>query len=275
MHIREYSLPAGWFPRDPGSVSAFLSEFTNSSNSAWSRAAVAPHAGWYYCGRIAARAVSSLRPEAETVVVLGGHLPGGTMPLFAMEDAVRTPFGNIPIDKEFRSILMNELDGAEDRFRDNTVEVLLPMVHYFFPKANLIWLRLGADSGAFEAGRIISKAAAKLKLKINVLASTDLTHYGPNYGFSPHGTGQAALRWVRDENDAKFLKALETGNSGEVLRSAELDHCACSAGAVLGAMGFASAEGLGNAQLIEYGTSADVGGGTSADSFVGYAALRF
>ena len=273
MQIREYSLSAGWFPRAPGSVSAFLSEFGNSSNTA--RAAVAPHAGWYYCGRIAARAVSALNPEAETVAVIGGHLPGGTRPLFAMEDAVRTPFGHIPINREFRSILMDKLDGAEDRFRDNTVEVLLPMVHYFFPKANLIWLRLGAENASLQAGRIISEAAAELKLNINVLASTDLTHYGPNYGFSPHGTGKAALRFVREENDAKFIKALEAGNSREILRCAEQDHCACSAGAVLGALGFANAEGFGNARLLEYGTSADVDGGGEPDSFVGYAALQF
>ena len=276
MQIREYSLPAGWFPRDSGSVSAFLSEFSTSRGN--SRAAIAPHAGWYYCGRIAARAVSSLNPDADTIVVLGGHLPAGSAPLFAMEDAVKTPFGRIMIDNDFRSVLLDELKGTEDRYRDNTVEVLLPMVHYFFPESSLIWLRLPADSRSFMAGRIISGAAAKLNrspLKVNVLASTDLTHYGPNYDFSPHGTGQEALKWVREVNDAKLIKAIKTGNKDDVLFCAERDYSACSAGAVLGAMGFAEAEGLGGAKLLEYGTSADAGGGTPPDSFVGYAALQF
>lgn len=272
MQIREYSLPAGWYPRDSGSVRAFLSEFTASGGS--SHAAIAPHAGWYYSGRIAARAVSSLCAAAETVVVLGGHLPEGSAPLFAMEDAVRTPFGFMSIDADLRSVLLKELGGAEDRYRDNTIEVLLPMVHYFFPKVKLLWLRLPSEKNSFKTGKKISEAAAKLNRKISVLASADLTHYGPNYGFSPKGTGQAALRWVREENDADFIKAVEAADSAEVLRCAEKELASCSAGAVLGVMGFAEAERL-DARLLEYGTSADADVREIPDSFVGYAALAY
>ena len=272
MQIREYSLPAGWFPRDPGEVAAFLKGFDAENSAGTSRTAIAPHAGWYYSGRIASRAVSSLQPDADTVIVLGGHLPAGSPALFAMEDAVRTPFGHIKIDEDLRSTLMNDLKCSEDRFRDNTVEVLLPMVQYFFPKANLLWLRLPADMRSFETGKTISAAATKLKRKISVLASTDLTHYGPNYGFTPQGTGKKALDWVREVNDAKFIKAVESANPGEVLLCAERDNSACSAGAVLGVLGFAEAEKLDKPQLIEYGTSA--GSGEIPDSFVGYFAAK-
>jgi len=273
MQIREYSLPAGWYPRDAGEISRFLSDFRQEGP--FSRAAAAPHAGWYYSGRLAARAASRLQPDGETIIVIGGHL-SDSPPLFAMEDAVRTPFGPMPIDKEFRGALLKSLNGREDRYRDNTVEVLLPMVRYFFPQADLLWLRLGAQSSSFEAGKIISREAAKLKRKVNVLASTDLTHYGVNYGFMPQGSGEAALRWVREVNDAAFIKAVEAGDSGEVLLRAERDFSACSAGAVLGAMGFAQEEGLGGARLLEYSTSADVRDDEEVpDSFVGYAAMAF
>jgi len=276
MQIRDYSLPAGWFPRDSASVSGFLSEF--DSNSGYSTAAIAPHAGWYYSGRIAARAVSCLKSDTETVVVLGGHLPAGTPPLFAMEDAVKTPFGSIPIDSDLRSVLVKELDGEEDQYRDNTIEVLLPMVHYFFPKAKILWLRLPAEIQSFDAGAVISAQAAKLHRSVNVLSSTDLTHYGLNYGFSPRSSGQEALRWVREVNDANFIKAVESGNKDEVLRLAERERSSCSAGAVLGVMGFAAADknaGL-TAKLLEYGTSADTeNDGSVPNSFVGYAAMSY
>jgi len=275
MQIRDYSLPAGWFPRDSGAVSEFLANFPQNSGSC--RAAISPHAGWYYSGALAALGASSLKPNAQTVVVLGGHLGAGYAPLFAMEDAVRTPFGHMEIDAALRQALIKELDGAEDRYRDNTIEVLLPMVHYFFPKAALLWLRLGAEMESLEAGKILSDIAAKLNRKIVVLASTDLTHYGQNYGFSPKGGGKAALKWVREVNDANFIKAVESGDGGEVLRLAEREHAACSAGAVLGAMGFAQAEDSGKARLLEYATSADKEQGESfvPDSFVGYAAFAF
>jgi len=277
MQIREYSLPQGWYPRDPEEVKDAVSRFLAGKNIPFkSRCAISPHAGWYYSGRIASAAAASLESDAETVAVIGGHLPAGSPALFAMEDSVRTPFGAMRIDKELRAALMEELDGEEDRYRDNTIEVLLPMVHYLFPKAMLLWIRLPASARSFEAGKIISQASAKLNRKVNALGSTDLTHYGRNYGFMPQGGGRQALRWVREVNDANFIKAVESGNSGKVLSCAENDLSACSAGAVLGAMGFAEAKKLGGAKLLEYGTSADMQNEDNIpDSFVGYAAMAF
>jgi len=273
MQIREYSLPNGWFPRDPGLIKEFLSDFSSAKSS--SRAVIAPHAGWFYSGKIAACAISRLKPGAETVIVVGGHLSASSAPLFAMEDAVKTPFGKISIDSDFRSVLMKELNGIEDKYRDNTIEVLLPMVHYYFPKSCIIWLRLPANIKSFESGKLISKLSENLKRNVNIIASTDLTHYGPNYGFSPHGVGQPALHWVREVNDANLIKSIESGDYAEVLRRAEQDHSACSAGAVLGVMGFAEAEGLGKPGLLEYGTSAEADNGPAPDSFVGYAAMNW
>ena len=273
MQIREYSLPIGWYPRNIEEISRFLAEFPCSRP--FSHAVIVPHAGWYYSGRLAALGISALKPDVDTVIVIGGHLPAGSRALFAMEDAVRTPFDPMLIDAELRGFLLKKLGGVEDRFRDNTVEVLLPMVRYYFPKAQLLWMRLPSDIESFEAGKVISEAAVNLNRKVNVITSNDLTHYGSNYGFAPKGRGEAALRWVREVNDAGFIRAVETGNNEEVLKRAEIDHAACSAGAVLGVMGFAQAEGLPGAQLLKYATSADVTGETSPDSFVGYAAMVF
>jgi AmmeMemoRadiSam system protein B len=274
MQIREYSLPSGWFPRDIEGVIREIARFLDGYDvSAQSRAAISPHAGWYYSGHVSAAAAASLKQDAETVAVIGGHLPAGSPPLFAMEDAVRTPFGALPIDIEMRSILIKELGGKEDGFRDNTVEVLLPMVHYFFPKSKVLWLRLGADISSFEAGKVISRIASDRK--VNVLGSTDLTHYGLNYGFSPHGRGDEALRWVREVNDAAFIKAVEAGDPHKVLQLAKKDASSCSAGAVLAAMGFAEVEKLQGARLLKYATSADIDDREVPDSFVGYAAFAF
>jgi AmmeMemoRadiSam system protein B len=275
MNLREFSLPAGWYPRSAAETERFLAPF--AAREGRSCAAIAPHAGWFYSGRIAAGAVSSLDRQAETVAVLGGHLPAGMPPLFALEDAARTPLGNMPIDAELREALLKELNGTEDRYRDNTVEVLLPMVRFFFPRAMLLWVRLPAEFSSFEAGRAIARAAEKLGRRLAVAASTDLTHYGANYGFAPKGNGPSALRWVREVNDAVFIRAVESNDPAAVLERAEQDRSSCSAGAVLGALGFAAASGAPSPRLLEYATSADAPGGEGEipDSFVGYASFTF
>jgi AmmeMemoRadiSam system protein B len=280
MNLRKSCLPAGWYPRDPDEISRFLSGFSpeeapeTRQNSA--RAAIAPHAGWYYSGKIAARALSSLDKNIETLVIIGGHLPAGYPPLFALEDAVSTPLGAISIDTELRTVLLSKLNGQEDRYNDNTVEVLLPMARHFFPNASLLWLRLPAEPSSFEAGKTIAEAAHSLGRAIAVLASTDLTHYGQNYGFMPKGIGPEALNWMREVNDRQFIDAVESGDPAAVLERAQRDQSSCSAGAVVGIMGFAAAEGIGPARLLEYGTSAGAGGSSQVpDSFVGYAAMAF
>lgn len=310
VNVRKPCLPPGWYPREPEKIRDFLEGFAPSgdANGAFSRApagpviaAAAPHAGWYYSGAIAAKAVAALAPgspgdgEPATVAVIGGHLPGGAPPLFAPEDAAGTPLGTMRIDGELREALSG-LRAEADRYRDNTVEVLLPMVRYFFPGARLLWMRLPADLSAFEAGKALARAAASLGRELFVLGSTDLSHYGPGYGFTPKGPGLRALEWVKTVNDRRFIDAVREGDPALVLERAEGERAACSAGAVLGVMGYAAeirsarsgsgdrSEGAAagrtaacaGGECIAYGTSADTGleeTGELPVSFVGYGAF--
>ncbi|MDR3167382.1 MAG: AmmeMemoRadiSam system protein B, partial [Treponema sp.] len=126
MVIRERRLPAPWYPESPEGVNRFLGDLSPGEEARNALAAVAPHAGWFYSGSIAAAAVSAPDPQADTVAVIGGHLPAGMPPLFAEEDGIRTPLGDLLIDGEFRELLRKELGGRPDRYQDNTVEILLP-----------------------------------------------------------------------------------------------------------------------------------------------------
>jgi len=286
MNLREPCLPRGWYPREKAGIAEFLEPFVkgafaNASHSLSASAAIAPHAGWYYSGIPAAMAVSSLDREAETVAVIGGHLPSGMPILLAEEDGVKTPFGAMKIDEElreeFKKAVSAELNPVRpDRYQDNTVEVLLPMVHYFFPRAELLWLRFPHELSSYKAGELLARSAGKIKKRVAVLASTDLTHYGENYGFSPKGKGKSALEWVKNVNDAAFIDAVLAGDPSRILKHAGEDRAACSAGAVLGVMGFSAFSGKASARLLDYRTSAEIPGDDEIpSSFVGYTAIAF
>ncbi|GHU98281.1 hypothetical protein FACS189483_06120 [Spirochaetia bacterium] len=275
MILRNPSLPPGWYPQSAEQIGEFLGEFRRNEESPPSFAAMGPHAGWFYSGSIAARAFASLRSDADTVVVIGGHLPAGMPPLLAEEDGVRTPLGPLEIDGEFRDILRRELKYIPDKYPDNTVEVQLPMVKYFFPRSRLVWLRLPAEIRSFESGSIIAGAGESLGRNFVVFASTDLTHYGDNYRFSPQGRGRGALEWVRTVNDAAFIRSVIAGDPREVLHRAGEDRSACSAGAVLAALAAAQSRNTAPARLLDYATSADRAAPEVPDSFVGYAAMAW
>lgn len=283
MTIRESALPPGWYPQSAGETARFLESWRKPGRGL---AALSPHAGWYYSGAVAAAAFASLDGGAETVAILGGHLAASSPVLAVVEDAVRSPLGLMETDGELREALCSALASPSpgwkpDRCRDNTVEVLVPMAHFFFPRARLLALRLPADSSSWETGRKLAEAAGALGRKLAVVASSDLTHYGRNYGFSPRGRGAEALAWVRETNDRRFIEAVLSGDPAAVLSRAEGEFSACSAGAVLGLLGFVQNRTAGRSlpELLAYGTSADAinanGAGPAEipDSFVGYAAL--
>jgi AmmeMemoRadiSam system protein B len=193
-----------------------------------------------------------------------------------MEDGVQSPLGTMMIDREFRDELVKRIGGRPDLYRDNTVEVLLPMARYFFPGAALVWMRLPAEKSSYDTGEETASLGVSLGRKLAVLGSTDLTHYGLNYGFSPHGGGQKALDWVREVNDSSFIEAVKSGDPELVLERAARDQSSCSPGAVLGVLGYAHKMGLGNAELRAYATSAEAEGSAEIpDSFVGYGAFAW
>lgn len=282
MTIREPSLPPGWYPKNAGAISRFLESWkTRDGTTRDGLAALAPHAGWYYSGATAAAAFASLDGGVETLVILGGHLAAASPAFVAVEDAVRTPLGLMEIDRELRDALCSALTADSrvwlpDTCQDNTVEVLVPMARFFFPRARLAALRLPADSSSYRTGRMLAEAAGALGRKIAVVGSTDLTHYGRNYGFNPRGEGKGALAWVREVNDRRFIEAVLSGDPAAVLNRAEGERSACSAGAALGVLGFVQNQDPRPApvpELLAYATSAGADGGGVPDSFVGYAAI--
>lgn len=274
---RKPALPRGWYPRDKEAIARSLDEWREGLKPRAAIAAISPHAGWSFSGRISAMAVAALA-EAETIVVVGGHLSQNSPILYASETSFETVMGDREADTELLKALGDELRDSgipsplPDTNIDNSVEVLLPMVAYIQPKAKILWLRSPPHYGAKELGTALGRASATLGKKVGCVGSTDLTHYGPAYGFMPAGRGEKAEKWVRGVNDKAFIDALLDMNCEAALAHAVKKGSACSAGAAVTALGFALEAGATEALLLEYATSLEV---RPDDSFVGYAALAF
>lgn len=233
---------------------------------------VAPHAGWVFSGALAFAVIRQLPSDVETVVVIGGHLPPGGAPLMALEEVYDTPFGELPADTELRDWMRAAVSPGADRLPDNTVEVHLPIVRYLFPNARCLSLRCPPSSRSTEVGAALAEYAETKRQTIAVVGSTDLTHYGPDYGFEPEGRGEEARRWVRDVNDRTMIDALERIEPALILEAGTRHHAACSAGAANAAAVFAQHRGAGNPVVIDHFTSYDV---FPRDSFVGYLGLGY
>jgi hypothetical protein len=141
-----------------------------------------------------------------------------------------------------------------------------------FPKARALALRAPPAEIALRLGEALAACARETGRRTAVVGSTDLTHYGPNYGFSPRGSGAAALEWVREVNDRRLVDALVGLQLDQALQLSLRERSACSAGGAVAAARFAQELGCTGGRLLEYATSHDVHPGSS---FVGYAAIIY
>lgn len=274
MLLRKRCLPEPWYPSDRESVVRMVESWqTNSGGPIHkSRACLAPHAGWQFSGRLAVKAIETLNRSVDTVIVFGGHLGEYSRMMLTGEDACETPLGAFIQNMDFLHKIKQCIPYAYDTVPDNTVEIQLPILRYFFPKAFCLCLRMPASMQSFEYGKQIATITKELGIDACVVASSDLTHYGPSYDYMPEGSGPESLDWVMNVNDAGLLECIQKGNPEEVLDHAQTHRSACSAGAILAAMGFVQDAGEYSAKLLEYATSAAI---HPASSFVGYAALAW
>lgn len=273
--IRKRVLPPGWYPADENETRSILNQWEESIQAPEAQtgvAAIVPHAGWSFSGKLAYKTMRLLNSSSKIVVVIGGHMRPGDGIAIAEESYFETPFGPVPAAEEFKDKLYEQADVKIDRNPDNTVEVQLPIVRYLFPEAEIVWLRVGAGREAVQLGRICAGIAGTLGETVSLIGSTDLTHYGPNYGFAPKGVGPAAVEWAQQDNDAGIIQQMLEMKPDDVLHWGNRQKAACSAGAAAAAIEFAAKMGTEEGVLVGYESSYSV---HPNSSFVGYAGVIY
>ncbi|PIV22470.1 MAG: AmmeMemoRadiSam system protein B [Deltaproteobacteria bacterium CG_4_8_14_3_um_filter_45_9] len=281
MNRRKRILPRGWYPFDgkdcKGEIESYLEGWSPSQlQLTKGLGGIVPHAGWFFSGKLAARVFYSLKlkSKVEVVVLYGGHLSTEDLPRIVTEEACETPFGDIEIHTVFVKNLMKRMDVRKESptSGDNTIEIQLAMVKYFFPEAKLVAIRSPLSLKAETLGKEVAEIAKKEGISILTIGSTDLTHYGPNYGFLNKGVGPASVEWVKKENDKGFIDRALRMDAEALLKHALENDSACSAGAAISAMSTSKALGAEKGILLDYYTSYDI---MPDDSFVGYAGIVY
>lgn len=239
---------------------------------------IVPHAGWVYSGAVACEVVRALAagPPPDVVAVFGAHLHASSPSVLMPTGFWETPFGPLPVAAELAVELSARFPFRIEtpaRFaQDNTIELQLPFIKYFFPKASLLAAGLAPTEASLEVADFVVDLCRRHGLGLRVIGSTDLTHYGENYGFTGHGTGAEAVTWVRDENDRRVIDAMLALDPQRVMAEARSRQNACCPGAAAAAIQAGRSLGATKAEALRYATSCDRSPG---DSFVGYVGVVF
>lgn len=249
-------------------------------------AGIVPHAGWTFSGSLAAMVFSSIKQrhdDVNTFVIFGAaHGYYGSSPAVYAQGSWLTPLGEVAVDEELADAVLKSdaaVSNTSAHQDEHSIEVQVPFIQHLFADAKILPILTPPDEQAISLGEAVGDIIKREKQKkIVCIGSTDLTHYGPRYGFTPMGTGANALQWASEVNDKEFIDFAVKLQPQKMLASAAENYNACGAGAAAAAVAAAKKLGKTKGLLLAHTNSNEVMlekmGASSAEA-VGYAAIVF
>jgi MEMO1 family protein len=289
MMIREPILAGSWYPGTAEAcrkaVEGLLPRDLPDPLPEQPVAAILPHAGWVYSGATAVAALEAVRRRRapRTFVLLGFHhrRPVRESALFAA-GAWETPLGLAAIDERLATELLARVpnlvvDNPRAHEEEHGLEIQVPLIQHLFPEARILPILVAPAADPVALGRAIGLIVKDTATDAVCLGSTDLTHYGPLYGFAPKGNGPAALRWMREENDRRMIDRMLALDAEGIRAEADARSNACGPGAIAATLSAARALGATRGSLVRYTTSYDAVRQQAGpiEAAVGYAGIVF
>jgi MEMO1 family protein len=220
--IRQAQVAGSWYPGDKEHLVPYLEEIFAEAKppkvEGKVMALISPHAGYRYSGKAAATGYALLRgQEIRRVVVMAiSHrypIRGVSIPDVTHFE---TPLGLIPLDAAAvarlrKSPLVSAVDRAETQ--EHSLEIQLPLLQHVLGEFSLVPILVGEmrDADYRELGKQLAEIVDSHTL---VVASSDFTHRGDNYGYEvPPGKGTIKERLARvdDVSVEQILKLSRPG----------------------------------------------------------------
>jgi AmmeMemoRadiSam system protein B/AmmeMemoRadiSam system protein A len=194
--VFESTLPGRWYDADKDKLTAELDGYLAKVDATPLdnvHAIIVPHAGYQYSGQIAAYAYKQIAGKKfGRVIVMGPshHLPMENVASVPDVTHYATPLGEMPLDVDFIAALKKHgmfrtVRGAD--VAEHSVQIQLPFLQRALGEFALVPIVVGQlDVGAVrEMAKIL---AGLIDADTLVVASSDFTHYGSDYGYLPFTT---------------------------------------------------------------------------------------
>ncbi|MBU4140987.1 MAG: AmmeMemoRadiSam system protein B [Candidatus Omnitrophica bacterium] len=217
-------------------------------------ALISPHAGYEYCGSVAAYGYKAIKDRPiRTVVIIGpSHYEYFDGVSVYPQGAWQTPLGNVPVDAELANTLINShanISFYESAFaREHSVEVQIPFLQIVLDNFKIVPVIMGKFSD--ENCRILSQAlleATKDREDVLIVASTDMSHDHP----------YDEARKI-DNLTIKELERLDPESLYYKLVSEECE--LCGAACVITTLLYAKGRGADDIEIMKYANSGDITG---------------
>jgi len=236
---------------------------------------VSPHAGYVFSGIGEAYCFKEISEseDADLYLVLGfSHQGFDKNNCVISLDDWETPLGVIECDKEFGKKLVEETSVINDENvhkMEHSIEVQLPFLQFVKKNAKFIAMSVGYDCDIKKVGKEVRDFIKKTGKKVCVIASSDFTHFGNSFGYSPFKVDVKDNLKKLDLGAVKFIEKMNSDGFLEYCEKTGATICGKNTIALLieilgkGVMG----------ELLNYYTSGDVTG--DYGSSVSYVSMVF
>ncbi len=244
---------------------------------------IVPHAGWMFSGAVTMEVFGALAAgrQPDVIVIFGGvHRYRSKLATVFGSGRWETPIGSVSVDDRLAARMLEASDTLVDdpgaHKTEHSIEVQMPMIAFAFSDVPVVPIMVPPGAAALSAGEAVGRVLVAEDRDAFVVGTTDLTHYGPAYGFTPHGIDAEAFVWAKEENDRRYIDLMCGMDAERAVAEAGAHRNACSSGAVAATIGAAKMLGATRGSLLSHTTSREVlmqsGRAGPVDS-VGYAGV--
>lgn len=266
--VRPPAAAGRFYPGDAAVLARKVDELLAGERhpQAWP-AAMVPHAGYQYSGRIAASVFKRLCIPRRVIILGPKHTAFGVEWAAAPNATWAFPGGQLQSDVEFVQQLCAAIPGLEmdaaAHEKEHSIEVELPLLARLAPDTRVVGIALGA--GDLESCRRFARGLANVIEKCDepplLLISSDMNHFGTD-----------AENRRLDELALAALDRLDPANVLETVQENQISMCGVVP-AVIVLETLKLLERLHKSERVAYATSADASGDTNR--VVGYAGMLF
>lgn len=181
--IRELKFNGLWYPSDKGELLKLTKSSPKTDNK--DIFGVVPHAGLYYSSSLIKLFFDTLKPDINKIILLTpSHYFSlkENIIISGNFDLYKTNFNTI----EGFSLDIFEQGGERVTINEHAVEMVLP---YIGQRKNikLCCAHVNRFTDVEKASEYAKKILASIDDKTAVIASSDFTHYGINFNYTPYG----------------------------------------------------------------------------------------
>lgn len=225
---------------------------------------IAPHAGYIYSGSIAGAVYARMELPDRFIILCPNHTGRGSALAMMSEGEWQTPLGNVAIDGALALRLQKRChllsEDARAHVEEHSLEVQLPFLQKLQPNFRFVPIAIGTE--AFDALELLGHAMAEgireYPGRVLIVASSDMNHFESD-----------DRTRIKDRRAIDQVLALDPRSLYDIVRREHITMCGyCPVVSMLIA---ALQRGARNAELVRYGTSAEVSGDFSR--VVGYAGM--